>query len=1064
MRFVRAFTGLASVILAVIGAAPVDATVSEDMAAAQAAAQQCDYVAARQRQETALAEATREWPAGHEGFFILHQSLAQWNNQAFDYAAAEEHARAALALAMQIHGKKHLTTGLAELELAHALIGRRQFDDASKLIEDARSLFEPDGPDAIRLAVVLLTSNLEFARGRPGAGLRAAEQAAVLATDNAQLASSAWLPIAEARRRMLNLDGAKDALQRSEAAIAASGTPGEQRRVVLSKAALTSDQGNLTEALTLLDQATALPLSPCDPLGNVDAQYLRGEIHLLRREISEAREAFGAAIAGIEQLGIQRSPRYGEALAGLAKTVGLAGKLADSNRLFDAAVAAFTQSFGGTTSVQALVRLDQAYILSTAGRSDLALPIAEEGSRLIDRSSDGSPLDQAYAAATLGHTFKDAGRYPEAEAELLRAMSRFEAVRGRDSFDLAPGLLSLGEVKLVQNKPADAEQYLLRSLEVQQKGGWTGAQAVGVTRARLAAAYADQGMRSEALEQSEKAIAVLRDRVALGEDMPWADAEAERRRARAIIDEEFTLLSGEAGAPTASPRLIDRVLAAGQLGASLKTGAAIAQMAARFSIRNDELAELIRRRQDLVARWKAVQDMAVSRLASFVPTTSASNGDEIGSARDDAARISHELSVVNNRIEMKYRSASLVLNSPVASREQIGRVIRPREAVVATFVGEETTFVVIFTAEASRWYAVPIRRQELSQKVRAIRATLDSKLWIDKVPPRFPAQIAYELYDKLLGPGADMLDGMLKIVVVADGPLMSLPFSILLTQPWDINGQGAPAYSDAPWLVRRHALESAPSLAAFVLLREVQRPRARKMSFLGIGNPVLARQQDVSISASTSGAEPSVSMLARLSALKLSPLPDTGVELSAIADLVGRDQSTLLTDTKATESLVRRSDTGRYSIIAFATHGLVAGDLTGYDEPVLVLTQPLHPTEDDDGLLSASEVAQLRLNADFVILSACNTAAGDGSPEAEPFTGLVKAFFYAGARSILATHWPVDSNAAATLSASLVRNYGHGMGRAEAWQAAQLEMIGNEDGTTRTHPVFWAAFELVGSE
>jgi CHAT domain-containing protein len=88
-----------------------------------------------------------------------------------------------------------------------------------------------------------------------------------------------------------------------------------------------------------------------------------------------------------------------------------------------------------------------------------------------------------------------------------------------------------------------------------------------------------------------------------------------------------------------------------------------------------------------------------------------------------------------------------------------------------------------------------------------------------------------------------------------------------------------------------------------------------------------------------------------------------------------------------------------YKIIEFATHGLMSGELKGLAEPALVLTPPPQATPDDDGLLTASKIATLKLNADWVVLSACNTAAGDGTPDAGGLSGLAKAFFYAGARS-----------------------------------------------------------------
>ena len=136
---------------------------------------------------------------------------------------------------------------------------------------------------------------------------------------------------------------------------------------------------------------------------------------------------------------------------------------------------------------------------------------------------------------------------------------------------------------------------------------------------------------------------------------------------------------------------------------------------------------------------------------------------------------------------------------------------------------------------------------------------------------------------------------------------------------------------------------------------------------------------------------------------------------------------------------VKHAPLADYRVIYFATYGLVAGDVKGLAEPSLALTIPAQPTEEDDGLLTASEIARLKLNADWVVLSACNTIAGD-KPGAEALSGLARAFFYAGARALLVSHWAVESNAATRLTTQtfdiLARN--PGLGRAEALRRAML--------------------------
>jgi hypothetical protein len=130
-----------------------------------------------------------------------------------------------------------------------------------------------------------------------------------------------------------------------------------------------------------------------------------------------------------------------------------------------------------------------------------------------------------------------------------------------------------------------------------------------------------------------------------------------------------------------------------------------------------------------------------------------------------------------------------------------------------------------------------------------------------------------------------------------------------------------------------------------------------------------------------------------------------------VAKTLGAGADGLFLRERATESRIRTSKLSDYRILAFATHGLVSGDLKGLAEPAFVLTPPKKGTAEDDGLLTASEVATLKLNADWVILSACNTVAPDGTPGAEALSGLAKAFFYAGSRALLVSHWPVASKA-----------------------------------------------------
>jgi CHAT domain-containing protein len=232
------------------------------------------------------------------------------------------------------------------------------------------------------------------------------------------------------------------------------------------------------------------------------------------------------------------------------------------------------------------------------------------------------------------------------------------------------------------------------------------------------------------------------------------------------------------------------------------------------------------------------------------------------------------------------------------------------------------------------------------------------------------------------------------------------------------------AYRTAQWLLKLHAVSVLPSVTSLKALRVFARKDESNQPLIGFGDPVFnaeeeskpgAEQRSVVATRSYTeffkGVDIDRSMLSKA----LPRLPETAAELREVAKNLGAPPSSIHLRQDASESTVKRVPLSDYRVVYFATHGLVAGEIKGLAEPSLALTLPKQPSDTDDGLLTASEVAQLKLNADWVVLSACNTIAGD-KPGAEALSGLARAFFYAGARALLVSHWAVDSNAAMRLN------------------------------------------------
>jgi CHAT domain-containing protein len=335
--------------------------------------------------------------------------------------------------------------------------------------------------------------------------------------------------------------------------------------------------------------------------------------------------------------------------------------------------------------------------------------------------------------------------------------------------------------------------------------------------------------------------------------------------------------------------------------------------------------------------------------------------------------------------------------------------------------------------------------------------------------------------------------------IVTNGALGLLPLSLLPIAPAEAKVDDDPlfaSYRDVPWLARSHAVATIPSAAALRTLRQLPPGRPDRDVIIGFGDPYFSKDQEAEAEQEVPAPQDATTKVAdadsnvrrgvplkRRSSPKLDGvdsaelallprLPDTAEELKSIALALQADPSKVLYLGKnASESAVKTMNLSGFKVLAFATHGLVPGELNGLTQPALALSSPSVTGENADGLLTMEEILGLKLDADWVVLSACNTGAGAGGG-AEAASGLGRAFFYAGTRALLVTNWSVHSQSARQLVTDLFKRQADNMklGRSEALRQAMMALVDgpgylNAEGKTEfsyAHPLFWAPYTIIG--
>jgi CHAT domain-containing protein len=582
-----------------------------------------------------------------------------------------------------------------------------------------------------------------------------------------------------------------------------------------------------------------------------------------------------------------------------------------------------------------------------------------------------------------------------------------------------------------------------------------------------------------------RALTLFRGAVPLLLDESWArEADgraAEGWRRRVILESYLAALARAVEGGAGTPDAVDEALRVMEAARDSPVSRALVASATRLALKDPAQQAAARHVLDLEQQIQTLEGHLVNLLAAGA---SGSLQPVIAQVQDalQSLRRAHAVAARDRANAERVRGSGLGAFVQLATLQAR---LAPEEVLLAYYVAPgETYAIAIRRAAAPALVRIPIAMPELAEAVARVRdSTLIKGSTLGDIPA-FDVATSHWLFAELLQPLAAHWRDATTLIVVPHGAIAQLPFALMVTRPGATPARALPpfsAYRDVAWLVRSHRLVNVPSIGALMALRALAAGERAARPFVGFGDPIFdpaapaddaqGRLRGVQLAFRQA---PVARRLDSAGLRALTRLPETRTEVEALAQALAAEPATVFLGADASEAQVRRlNESGalrRYRVVAFATHGLVPGDLDGLTQPALALSAPATGGTQDDGVLTMEEIMGLELNADWAVLSGCNTAAADGLGS-EAVSGLGRAFFHAGARAVLASSWPVHSGATAELVADAFGAYARSpeLGRAGAMQAAMLRMIeaGGERSDGRVafsyaHPIFWAPFLLVG--
>jgi CHAT domain-containing protein len=517
------------------------------------------------------------------------------------------------------------------------------------------------------------------------------------------------------------------------------------------------------------------------------------------------------------------------------------------------------------------------------------------------------------------------------------------------------------------------------------------------------------------------------------------------------------------------PDDVARFFAAASVAIETETAGAVAEVAARFASDDNATGAAIR---TLQARRRALGE-AEGKLARVADSNA--DAQQLRDAESAVLRAREQVAAAEAEAQRVGGTRAGAILSPKTDLSQLQAALGADEAYIRFIFLDEGGYALMATPGSARVVKLTLNEAQARQITDDLRASARLVRLPDggQALPQYRTTRSHELYRALFGDLRLNLQSTRRLVVEPAGPLFSVPFAALLTEPLTpegtarLNASGGIDYSGAAWLGRRASVELSVGAASFVRLRAATR-RSEGRPLLAFANPSSATDaageaQTVgfarsALRSSGSALDSRLTATCTTEAASLFALPALAAsqtEAEAAVRAMGPGGAVVAGGAFTDKAVKDRDDLDQFRTLLFATHAGLPDRADCWPDPYLVTSRGA--SADSDGVLETVEIADLDLNADLVVLSACDTAAGDGRGQA--LGGLAQSFIFAGSRGVIVSHWAVSSSGAAALSQALFERLGRGETAAVALAGAERSLM---DQAAMSHPYYWGAFTLVG--